>query len=221
VSGVGANGVRGGAAAVRPFTVGYLARIVPDKGLDVLVQAYRLLREERGVPAVRLEIAGALPAEHRDYFAHIERQLHEWGFAGDYRYHGAVSRTAKVAFYAQLDAFSMPAVSREPKGHSVLEAMACGVPVVQPRRGACIDIIEATGGGLLVGAGADIAECVAEGLWQLWQDRALLERCGDDAADEVRERFSSWHAATHLAALFDDVRRGLIGNKARAAGASR
>ncbi len=202
------------AAASRPFTIGYLARIAPEKGLDVLVQAYRLLRAERGIPSIRLEIAGALPPEHRDYFAQIEKRLHEWGFAGDYRYHGVVTRSAKVTFYTQLDAFSMPAISREPKGHSVLEAMACGVPVVQPRRGACIDIIESTGGGLLVGAAvpsetAYNAECIAEGLWQLWQDRALLERCSDDAADEVRDRYSAWHSATRLAALLDEARRGI------------
>jgi glycosyltransferase involved in cell wall biosynthesis len=205
----------GGSNGPRPFTIGYLARIVPDKGLDRLVEAYRLLRQERGMPAVRLEIAGALPAEHRDYFARIERQLHEWGYAGDYRYHGAVSRTAKVAFYTQLDAFSMPAAAREPKGLSVLEAMACGVPVVQPRRGACIEAIESTGGGFLVGP--DSADCLAEGLWQLWQDPDVRERCGDDAADEVRERFSAYQMAQRTLQVFDIARRGLP-SRTRAAG---
>jgi glycosyltransferase involved in cell wall biosynthesis len=193
--------------AKRPFTIGYLARIVPDKGLDRLIDAYRQLREERGMPAVRLEIAGPLPAEHRDYFAGIERRLHDWGYAGDYRYHGALSRTAKVAFYAQLDAFSVPAATREPKGLSVLEAMASGVPVVEPRRGACIEAIESTGGGFLVGP--DSAECIAEGLWQLWQDPVVRERCGDDAADEVRERFTAWHMADRMLGVFETARRGI------------
>jgi glycosyltransferase involved in cell wall biosynthesis len=193
--------------APRPFTIGFLARIVPDKGLDRLVEAYRLLRHDRGVPDVRLEIAGALPAEHRDYFAQIERRLHDWGYAGDYRYHGAVSRTAKVAFYAQLDAFSMPATAREPKGLSVLEAMASGVPVVQPRRGASIEAIESTGGGLLVGP--DSADCVAEGLWQLWQDPTVRQHCGDDGADEVRERFTAYQMAGRMLHIFDTARRGV------------
>jgi glycosyltransferase involved in cell wall biosynthesis len=147
------------------------------------------------------------PAEHRDYFTQIARRLDDWGYGGEYRYHGAVSRTAKVAFYAQLDAFSMPAAAREPKGLSVLEAMASGVPVVQPRRGASIEAIESTGGGLLVGP--DNADCVAEGLWQLWQDAALRERCGDDGADEVRERFTAAHMADRLLQQFDAARRGL------------
>jgi glycosyltransferase involved in cell wall biosynthesis len=213
VSHRGSNGTTNGKP--RPFTVGYLARIVPDKGLDRLVDAYRQLRHDRGMPAVRLEIAGALPAEHRGYFARIERQLHDWGYGGDYRYHGAVSRTAKVAFYAQLDAFSMPAPAREPKGLSVLEAMASGVPVVQPRRGACIEAIESTGGGFLVGP--DSPDCIAEGLWQLWQDPDVRERCGNDAADEVRDRFSAYQMAQRVLTVFDAARRG-VPARTRAAG---
>jgi glycosyltransferase involved in cell wall biosynthesis len=206
------------AATSRPFTIGYLARIVPDKGLDRLVDAYRLLRHERGMPAMRLEIAGALPAEHRDYLSQIERRLQEWGYAGEYRYHGAVSRTAKVAFYAQLDAFSMPAAAREPKGLSVLEAMACGVPVVQPRRGASIEAVESTGGGLLVGS--DSAECVAEGLWQLWQDPVVRERCGEDGADEVRERFTASQMADRVLLVLEAARRGVSTSGAAAAASS-
>jgi glycosyltransferase involved in cell wall biosynthesis len=118
-----------------------------------------------------------------------------------------VSRTAKVAFYAQLAAFSMPAAAREPKGLSVLEAMACGVPVVQPRRGASIEAIESTGGGLLVGP--DSVDCVAEGLWQLWQDPVVRERCGDDGADEVRERFTASQMADRVFQVFEAARRGV------------
>jgi glycosyltransferase involved in cell wall biosynthesis len=208
----------GTAATSRPFTIGYLARIVPDKGLDRLVDAYHLLRRERGMPAMRLEIAGALPAEHRDYLAQIQRRLEEWGYEGEYRYHGAVSRTAKVAFYAQLDAFSMPAAAREPKGLSVLEAMACGVPVVQPRRGASIESVESTGGGLLVGP--DSAECVAEGLWQLWQDPVVRERCGEDGADEVRERFTASQMAERVLQVLEAARRGVSTSSVAAAASS-
>jgi glycosyltransferase involved in cell wall biosynthesis len=206
-AGAGSGSGSAGSSTPRPFTIGFLARIVPEKGLDRLIDAYRLLRHDRGMPAVRLEIAGALPAEHREWFTQLERRLHEWGYAGDYRYHGAVSRTAKVAFYAQLDAFSMPTTAREPKGLSVLEAMASGVPVVQPRRGASIEAIESTGGGLLVGP--DDADCIAEGLWQLWQDADLRERCGDDGADEVRERFTAAQMADRLVDVFETARRGL------------
>ena len=59
---------------------------------------------------------------------------------------------------------SVPATYDEPKGVFLLEAMASGVPVVQPRRGAFTEIVEKTGGGLLVAP--DDPEALAEGLLQ-------------------------------------------------------
>ena len=66
---------------------------------------------------------------------------------------------------------------REPKGLYLLEAMASGVPVVQPRHGAFPEVIEKTGGGLLVEP--DDADSLAEGIWQLYQDRESAR--GSDA----------------------------------------
>jgi glycosyltransferase involved in cell wall biosynthesis len=59
---------------------------------------------------------------------------------------------------------SVPTVYREPKGLYVLESLANGVPVVQPRHGAFPELLEATDGGLLVNPGdpADLARGLAE-----------------------------------------------------------
>ena len=48
-----------------PFTLGYFARIAPEKGLHQLVEAYRILRRERGLPPSRLEAAGYLAPSTR------------------------------------------------------------------------------------------------------------------------------------------------------------
>ena len=49
-----------------PYTIGFFARIAPEKGLHVLAEAYRRLRTRPGVPATRLLAAGYLLDEHRD-----------------------------------------------------------------------------------------------------------------------------------------------------------
>ena len=64
---------------------------------------------------------------------------------------------------------SVPATYDEPKGMFLLEAMASGVPVVQPRRGAFTEVVEKTGGGLLVTP--DDPDGLADGLHALWSDR--------------------------------------------------
>lgn len=163
------------------FRIGFFGRIAPEKGLDVLASAFQLL-SQRG--KCRLEAAGYLPPEHRSYLEKIERQC-----AGlDFHYHGEVDREAKIRFFQSIDVFSMPCNYEEPKGLPVLEAMANGVPVVQPRWGAFPELIEATGGGLLVEKNSP--EALAEGIARLWHDPVLAERLGACGASAVHERYS-------------------------------
>ena len=63
---------------------------------------------------------------------------------------GEVDRAAKMAFLQEPRRLSVPTTYEEPKGMFLLEAMATGVPVVQPRRGAFPEIVENTGGGVIV-----------------------------------------------------------------------
>ena len=71
---------------------------------------------------------------------------------------------------------SVPATYDEPKGMFLLEAMASGVPVVQPRRGAFTEVVEKTGGGLLVTP--DDPDSLADGLHALWSDRDRARALG-------------------------------------------
>lgn len=135
--------------AGQPFTLGYFARVAPEKGLLRLAETYRILRRERGLPAARLLAAGYLAAEHKVYLAEVEARLAGWGLRDEFEYRGTLSREEKIRFLHELDVLSVPGEYVEPKGLYLLEAMASGVPVVQPRHGAFPEIIERTGGGLL------------------------------------------------------------------------
>ncbi|MGI8566780.1 MAG: glycosyltransferase family 4 protein [Pyrinomonadaceae bacterium] len=171
------------------FTVGYFARIAPEKGLHVLVEAYRKLREHKDTPgAARLEVAGYLGPEHKDYLHSIERQIKDWRFGEEFRYHGVLDRQQKIEFLQSLDVLSVPATYDEPKGIFLLEAMACGVPLVQPRRGAFTEVIEKTGGGLLVEP--DNPQALADGLLRLQRDPSLAENLSGRGFRAVREHYS-------------------------------
>jgi glycosyltransferase involved in cell wall biosynthesis len=198
----------------RPFTVGYFARIAPEKGLDKLAAAYRLLRKERGLPPSRLEVAGYLGGDQREYLDRVELMLRQAGLHTEYRYHGELDRAQKVAFFKAIDVFSMPTPYREPKGFSVLEAMASGVPVVQPRHGAFPEVIEKTGGGLLVNS--DDVDSLAEGIWQLYQDRQRRLALGRHGAGEVRAHYGVKHSAERLESVLREVTAAPLGKAASA-----
>jgi len=186
------------------FRIGYFARVSPEKGLHVLADAYQRFRRRIGDPPVRktrLEAAGYLSRAHAPYLDQIRRSLERAGLADEFVYHGAVDRDGKLAFLRSLDVLSVPAPYDEPKGVFLLEAMASGVPVVQPRRGAFTEIVEQTGGGLLVAP--DDPAALAEGLYSLYQDPALAGSLSERGFRGVRQHYSIQRSADRLLEVYD------------------
>ena len=187
------------------FVVGYLARICPEKGLHLLAEALRGLARKRGSsgPRLRLRVAGWLGPEHRDYLDRIRQQVREWGLEGDFEYLGSVGREQKLRFLSGLDALSVPVTYRAPKGLYVLEALASGVPVVQPRLGVFPELIEKTGGGLLFEPGN--VEDLVRSLERLIDNRAEGQRMGQRGHQAVYQRFHSRRVAEETLAVYETL----------------
>jgi glycosyltransferase involved in cell wall biosynthesis len=186
-----------------PFTIGYFARIAPEKGLHNLAEAYRVLRRDKGLPPSRLMAAGYLPPEHKPYLESIADGLRAAGLGDEFVYRGTVDRARKVQFLREIDVLSVPSGYHEPKGLYLLEAMACGVPVAQPNHGAFPEIIARTGGGVLARseAGADVAEAI----YDLWKDPARAAALGQAGAAGVRRHYTVRHMAEGVLKVYQDA----------------
>lgn len=187
------------------FTIGYLARVAPEKGLHVLAEAYQRLRARPGVGASRLVAAGYLAPGHREYLDGVQDSLRQWGLDGHFEYRGELDRAQKIAFLQSLDVLSVPATYQEPKGIFLFEAMANGVPVVQPRRGAFPEIIENTGGGLVVEA--DNPDALADGILELWRDPARAAALGRAGAEGVRRHYTVGRMADAAENVYEQLRK--------------
>jgi glycosyltransferase involved in cell wall biosynthesis len=187
------------------FTVGFFARIAPEKGLHVLADAYVKFRERRPDLKARLAVGGYLAGEHRPYLLSVEEKLRAAGREAEFHYYGSPDRQGKFEFLRSIDLLAAPTPYREPKGLFAMEALACGVPVILPRHGAFPEIVETTKGGLLHTAG-DEAELVTA-LERLADDREARESMGARGAKAVREHF----AAPLMAARTRDLLAGLHG----------
>jgi glycosyltransferase involved in cell wall biosynthesis len=172
-----------------PYTIGYFARICPEKGFHVLAEAFRMLQQTPGVPPCRLRVSGWLGANNRAYFDGVRKQLAEAGHAEYVEHVECPDHVSKVQFLQDLDVLSVPTTYREPKGLYVLEALANGVPVVQPRHGSFPELVEKTGGGLLVNP--DDPEDLARGLRRLLEDRAHREELGRKGKEAVHQDFNA------------------------------
>jgi glycosyltransferase involved in cell wall biosynthesis len=184
----------------RPFTVGYLARMAPEKGLHVLCDAYARFRRKPDVGPCRLEVAGYLAPNQQPYLDDARRRLVSAGLGNEFTSHGSLERGDKLEFLRGIDVFSVPTTYVEPKGLFLLEAMACGIPVVQPRHGAFPEMVTRTSGGILVEPG-DV-DSLADGLYALWKDPALRAALGQSAFDGVRRHYTVAQSADRLLDVF-------------------
>jgi glycosyltransferase involved in cell wall biosynthesis len=191
--------------AAGPLTFGYLGRIAPEKGIHLLCDAYRDLRERGALDGCRVELAGYLGPEHAAYWKSIERAVKGWGLADEIHYRGELDLDHKVAFFQALDLFVVPAVYDDPKGMSLIEAMACGVPVVAPRRGTYTELLERTGGGVLVQP--DDLEGLERTLQELASDRERLAELGQRARAGIVEHHGTDEMATRALDAYERLVR--------------
>jgi len=186
--GVAVDGL-GPRPAPERFTVGYFARVAPEKGLHLLAEAYCRLRAAGRLEGARLEAAGYLAPEHRPYLAGIEARMREAGLGAEFRYHGTLDRARKISLLREMSLLSVPSPYAEPKGLYALEAMACGVPVVQPAHGAFPEMIERTGGGILFEPG-DV-DSLAGAILSLHGDAPRAAELGRRGAEGVARHYGS------------------------------
>jgi glycosyltransferase involved in cell wall biosynthesis len=180
--------------------IGYLARFIPAKGLGLLVEAFIQLKR-RGHPA-RLHCAGSMTEADGRYVDSLKDRIQAAGFADAVEWQPNVSREEKIRFLQGLSVFSVPATYSEAFGMYVIEALAAGVPVVQPRASAFPEIIAATNAGRLFELGATDTESatnLANALEALLARPEEVRAMGERGRVAVAAEFSIDRLANRLA----------------------
>lgn len=185
------------AARREPQTVGFFARMCPDKGLDLLVSAFLELHRRGKLPGLRLKIGGGCGPGDEPFVAEQKARIEAAGLRERAEFHPNLPRGEKIAFMQSLSVFSVPALYGEAFGLYLLEAMAAGVPVVQPDVASFPEIIQATGGGVLAKPDAG---SLAEAIETLLLDAARWQALSAAAHRAVREQFSLPEMARHFLA---------------------
>lgn len=179
------------------FTIGYFARICPEKGLHVLMEAFDLLHARQ--PRAKLRVGGYLGPRDQTYFQKLSLRANGWDDA--FAHIGSPETHAeKVAFLSSLDVLSVPTTYREPKGLYVLEALANGTPVVQPRHGSFPEMLEQTRGGTLVEP--DNPQALATALEELLLQKERRLQYAREGYDLVRQHYGLEEMARRSIEIF-------------------
>jgi len=173
------------------LSIGYIGRLVPEKGLDVLLEALALNRDERW----HLTVAGEGPERERLEGLATERRL-----AARIRWTGAMPRDQIARLWPELDVLAAPsrtfATWREPVAHTVMEAMAHEVAVVGTDSGVIPEVIGDAGRvvpasdvGALAVALRDLATPAARRPLIEAARIRVMQRFSDDAVAEETMQF--------------------------------
>lgn len=179
--------------------IGYLARMCHDKGVGHLVKSYIALAEKRkseGRELPRLRIAGAKTPGDEKFVAQLQRDLETAGLTEHVDWLPNISFQEKIEFLHTLSLLSVPAMYGESFGLFVIEAMACGIPVVQPRHAGFIEIVGESGGGILFDEGDHVAS-----LEELLEDEQKRTALGQAGRRAVEETFHSQRMAKEFASV--------------------
>ncbi|MDF2377321.1 MAG: glycosyltransferase family 4 protein [Verrucomicrobiales bacterium] len=185
-------------------TIGYFARLSPEKGFDLIIDAF--IELARGLPGVTLKVAGWLSEKDREFYAEQIQKIGEAGLENRFEHVEAPDAEAKLKFFSEVDLFCVPTRFEEPKGLYVLEAMACGLPVVAPSHGPFPELITESCGGSLFEAKS--VQSLQGALVKMLSEPLVMSQAGESGRKWVETSGSRETMAKATAEVFRDALAG-------------
>ncbi|MCP4642644.1 MAG: glycosyltransferase family 4 protein [bacterium] len=170
------DGIEPATAPADPPVIGYLSRMSEDLGIGRLVEAFLQIKQDPRMKSVRLRATGGSTAEDRPFLEKLRLRIREAGVENDVDLLERFDKDARHDFLRSLSVLSVPVPEGEAFGTFIVEALACGVPVVEPAVGAFPEVIEPTGGGILFDP--NDAQGLTKGLSELLLDPARARDMG-------------------------------------------
>jgi len=168
-------------------TIGYISRMCHSNGLDILVDAFILLKQKPGFEDVNLVPTGGSTGDDKTYLSDIRHRIREHGLKDQMEFHEDFEEQGLQDYLEKVSLVSVPVRNGEAFGIYLLECMASGIPVVQPALGAFPEIIELTGGGVIYQE--NTPEALAQILEKLLSDPDEMDRLSRKGKEGVDKHF--------------------------------
>jgi glycosyltransferase involved in cell wall biosynthesis len=188
-----------------PPVIGYMCRLSEYFGLGILVDAFLELKKENRFRDLKLHLTGGYSGDDKPFLNGQMEKIREHGFKDDITLFDDFSKAGRISFLKSLTLLSVPVPAGEAFGAYQVEALAAGVPVVQPNVGCYPEFVKKTQGGLIYEP--NTGEKLAEALSSLLIDQDKIRKLGDQGRRVVLEDFSMDRMAKNIAGIYEDVAR--------------
>jgi len=183
--------------------IGYISRMCHSNGLDILTDAFILLKQKEEFKDVGLVLTGGSTGDDRKYLSDIKHKLREHGLQDQLEIHEDFEEVGLREYFQKVSMVSVPVRNGEAFGIYLLECMASGVPVVQPELGAFPEIVELTGGGLIYKE--NTPEALALSLEKLLSDPEKLDKLSRAGREGVEKHFHIDMQAERMVKIYQDA----------------
>jgi len=204
--GIDVNAYQIAAAPAEYPTIGFLSRACPERGLSTLVDAFIQLKQTPELESCRLEVCGGKSQADASFIRDIHDRLAKVGFTRDVRFVPEFSGAQRMEWLQKLTVMCVPEQEEAAYGLCAMEALATGIPVVQPDIGVFPELIALTGGGVLVEEYSH--QAFAEALRPLLLDTDKAHRLGQQGRAGMARHLDVKKTALELAALLEKMAGG-------------
>jgi glycosyltransferase involved in cell wall biosynthesis len=190
--------------ATVPRAIGYVSRLCPENGFEVLVDAFILLRKNPAFSDVRLHATGGSTGDDAAFIRRQREKLRAAGLENDFTLQPGFTQPELQSFLHSVTLLSVPVLNGEAFGLYQLEALACGVPLVQPALGAFPEIARETGGGVIYEPNTPVA--LAAKLEAVLADPEGLRAMSRAGRRAVEEKYNCSRISSELVRIYSSLR---------------
>ena len=180
-------------------TIGFFYRMNELDGLDILADAFVLLKQRGTIPNLKLRIGGGYMSPDKKLVKQVKRTLKP--YANDVVIEETYDMDEHADFYRKVTVLSVPLRFQEGVGLYLCEAFAAGRPAVEPNTGSFAEIVE--NGGLIYEP--NDAQHLADTLEKMLTDKQCYQQCQNHALSLAKERYDDMTAARRLTELYNTL----------------
>lgn len=181
-------------------TIGFLSRMCYDKGLDILVDAFALVKKNGNLKNAKLKITGGKTKADIDFIERIEKKLAALDILKDVEFIPDFNEQTRADFLSSISVLSVPEKKPVAYGLYALESMASAVPVIQPAAGVFNELIEITRGGILYQP--NTPQALANAMIPLLLDPQRTFEIGKKAREAIVNNFNINQTAENMVQLY-------------------
>jgi len=200
--GLDLSGYEPASLEMNPPVIGYLSRLCAALGLDILIDAFILLKKGK-YPDLKLHLTGGMTGDDKKYIAKMKRKLKKHGFLKDVEILSEFDREHRIEFFKLLSVLTVPVPEGEAFGTFQVEALAAGVPIAQPNKGAFPEFIHHVGGGLIYEP--NDATHLAEAIEKLLSDPERTKAIARKGREKVLKDYCLDCMARNMAEVYQRV----------------